>query len=117
MDYTSFELYPLHILGIDESYNDELIAIETIAKSEIAYMGTASDIESVLPYFVFFMFCENRASEVHANAGEGTTIKEFLPSALAQVRAWNLGAKMLNDICIEKVQTANDHYRSQRESI
>ena len=117
MDYTTFEKYPINILGIDESYNDELIAIETLVKSEIEYSGEVSDIESVLPYFVFFKFCEDKSSQV-TTKGESAQVSEMtVPSILSQVRAWNIGAKMLLDVCAEKSTSANLNYQSQRELI
>jgi hypothetical protein len=118
MTYDKFTTYPINILGINESYNNELTAIETLVKTEIAYTGDAADISGVIPYFVFFKFCENRASEVTANNGEQMSTAEFtFPSVLSQVRAWNLGAVKLLSICTEKVETANINYQSQRELI
>ena len=113
MDYTSFEEYPIRILGIDESYNEELTAIETLVKNEIGYAGDAGDVASVLPYFVFFKFLEDKETITNTK-GESYQVAEFsFPSAAQQIRAWNIGVKMLNDICTEKVKTANKYYLSK----
>jgi hypothetical protein len=113
MEYTAFEKYPLQILGIDNSYNDELTAIEGVVVSEIAYTGDASDIASVLPYFVYCAFVESRMSDTTAAAGEQQRTAEFtLPSFNALVRAWNMAVKALNVICAANEQTASDEYTS-----
>lgn len=109
--YENFSAYPIQILGIDDTYNDELTAIETLVKEKIAYTGEVADIESVLPYFVFYKFCEDRLSEVTAKNGENITTSEFtMPSQNTMIRAFNLGVKKLCAICIEKAQTANIIY-------
>ena len=114
MTYETFTKYPLNILGINESYNNELTAIEELVKSEIEYTGDAADISGVIPYFVFFKFCENRETDVTANNGEQSTTAEFTFRAyLSQVRAWNLGAARLLAICNEKGKTANKYYISK----
>jgi len=114
MDYSNFETYPIQIIGINESYNSELKAIEQVVVDEIGYSGEADDLIPILPYFVFFKFCENRASEV-TTKGEMLQVAEFsMPSVLSQIRAWNIGAKLLDDLCTENETTASDNYRSQR---
>ena len=118
MDYSNFEKYPLQIIGINESYNDELTAIEEVVIDEIGYSGDVNDLENILPYFVFFKFCEDRASSVTAKTGEMSEVAEFsVPSVLSQVRAWNIGAKLLDDLCTENEVTADDNYRSQRNML
>lgn len=118
MDYTSFETYPLQILGINDSYNDELTATEALVISEIDYSGNVDDLVSVLPYFVFFKFCENRFSAVDAMAGEQKKVSEFsAPSIETQVRVWNIGAKKLAELCALSGETANCIYQSQRDQI
>lgn len=117
MKYTQFLQYPIRIAGINDSYDSELTAIETSVKNELAYSGNAADIESVLPYFVFFKFCEYKVSEAGVN-GESLKVSDnTMPSVMAQVRAWNLGASKLLAICTEKNTTANENYQSQREEI
>lgn len=114
MNYTNFKQYPIQILGINESYNDELKAIETLVIGEIEYSGEQADIAEILPYFVFFKFCESKFSEV-TTKGEMLQVAEFsVPSVLSQVRAWNIGAKKLDDLCTANETTASDNYRSQR---
>lgn len=111
MDYTAFEKYPIQILGIDESYNDELTAIEEFIISDIAYTGEQSDIESILPYFVFHAFCVNRRSEVSAMTGEQSKVAEFtVPSSEAQTTAWNIGVKKLAAICLLNTKSVSYDY-------
>lgn len=114
MTYENFSTYPIQILGINESYNNELTAIETLVKEEIEYSGEVADIESVLPYFVFFKFCENVQTKVDAKTGENITVSELTkPSYDAQIRAWNIGVKKLISICEEKTATASKYYTSK----
>lgn len=118
MDYTDFLTYPLQILGIDENYNSEIEAMKNLAIDEINYSGDVSDIEPVLPYFVFWLFCENKRSQVVANVGENAQVKEFSYQTMTmQVVAWNIGAKKLREICAEKNKTASEHYQSERNLI
>jgi hypothetical protein len=114
MNYTLFTKYPLQIKGVNQSNNEELIAIETHVKSEIDYTGNENDLEFVLPYFVFFKFCEVKRTEVTATNGEQSQVAEFtLPSTDHQVRVWNTAAKKLADLCAEKNAAANKHYLSK----
>lgn len=114
MNYQDFLTYPLQIVGINEEYDNEITAIEELVKSEIEYSGDDEDIESVLPYFVYFKFCENRESEASATLGEHITVSETVGNSYAaMIRAWNLGVKKLNAICTEKSTTANKYYLSK----
>jgi hypothetical protein len=113
MDYTFFQQYPLNILGIDESYNDELKAIEQVVIDEIDYSGDADDIVPILPYFVFYRFCEDKQSIV-SSKGEMSQVAEFSVLAnAAMIRAWNMGARMLLDACTTNEQTASEIYQSK----
>ena len=114
MEHTTFNKYPIEIKGINQSYNEELTAIEAQVKSEIGYTGQSADITSVLPYFVFFKFCENKRSEVTATNGEQTQIAEMtVPSVDAQIRVWNIAVEKLTAICSAKATTANKYYLSK----
>jgi len=114
MNYTLFTKYPLQIKGVNQSNNEELTAIETHVKSEIEYTGNGNDLEFILPYFVFFKFCEAKRTEVTATNGEQSLVSEFpLPSTDHQVRVWNMAVKKLADLCAEKNATANKYYLSK----
>ena len=114
MKYTEFETYPLTILGIDESYDAELTAIENFVKADIAYTGDMLDLVPILPYFVFHAFCESRRSEVSATNGEHTKVSEFtVPSYDSQKNAWNIGVKKLVALCILKGKTVNCDYLNE----
>ena len=113
MKYTQFLKYPVRISGINESYNDELTAIEEFVKSDINYSGPASDIEPLLPYFVFLKFCENRASEVTVKGETAAVTEHTIPSFESQARAWNIGAEKLKALCEEKLTTAKAKYTSK----
>lgn len=113
MTYENFTTYPIQILGINESYNDEIKAIEDFVISDIEYSGDADDLTSLLPYFVFFAFCESAKSEVYANAGESATVKEHtVPSERTQIAAWNFAVKELSKLCTENKETVNGKYLS-----
>jgi hypothetical protein len=115
MGYEQFNTYPIQILGINESYNDELNAIENEIINEMGYSGNVADLSSVLPYFVFFKFCDYHSSQVSANNGESYQTQEYTtPSMVAQVRVWNMGVKMLASICETNGATVNEIYTSER---
>jgi hypothetical protein len=112
MEYTNFQIYPINVLGIDETYNDELNAIEQVVIDELDYTGDADDLELILPYFVFYKFCENKESDVTAQTGEMAKVAEFsVPSRNSMIRAWNVGVTKLNALCITNSQTVNAVYR------
>lgn len=112
MDYTNFQTYPLNVLGIDESYNEELTAIEQAVIDEIGYTGDVADLELILPYFVFYKFCESKESDVTAQTGEMAKVAEFsVPSSKSMIRAWNFGATKLDNLCVANSQTVNSVYR------
>ena len=112
--YENFTDYPIHILGLNESSNKKLQAIETFVKSDLSYSGDAADLSNILPYFVFFAFCDDKTSSVTSD-GETMAVSDLTkPSVHSQVRAWNIGAKMLDALCTEKKTTANEKYRSER---
>ena len=112
MEYTAFEIYPLQILGIDESHNSEIAAIEDFIVSDIAYTGDANDLIPILPYFVFHNFCESRRSKVTALNGESAQVAEFtIPSYNEQKKVWNIGVEKLNALCLLKTTTSKIDYR------
>jgi hypothetical protein len=114
MDYTIFLNYPLQILGIDESYDSELTAIENFVIFDLEYSGAVEDLEEILPYFVFFHFCENRKSEVSAMTGEQSKVAEFtVPSVVTAISVWNIGVKKLNTLLLANEQTVNELYTSK----
>jgi len=111
MDYTYFQKSPIKLTGIDESYNDELTAIEDFIKSDIAYTGDVLDLIPILPYFVFHNFCDERRSEVVAISGERASVSEFtVPSFEKQKRGLNIGVEKLTALCLLKTTTAKKDY-------
>lgn len=114
MNYTNFQKYPIQISNINESDNNEITAIEELVIKEIAYSGNADDIVDLLPYFVFFKFCEGRFSEVSSSEGEQQKVAEFTtPSMYSMIKAWNIGSAKLLTICTDNETTANEKYQSQ----
>lgn len=109
----NFKKYPIEILGIDATYNEELTAIETFVKSEIEYSGKIADIESVLPYFIFFKYFENKHSETTVKGETAVVAEHTVPSYDIQIRAWNIGAGLLKNICLAKGTTASKKYLSK----
>jgi hypothetical protein len=115
MGYEQFNTYPIQILGIDETYNDELTAIENEVINEMGYSGNVTDLSNALPYFVYFKFCEYHSSQVSATNGESYQTQEYTtPSVVAQVRAWNIGVRLLASICETNGTTVNEIYTSER---
>jgi hypothetical protein len=117
MEYTKFETYPLNISGINESYNEELTAIEGVVSNAISYSGDVADLVNILPYFVFYAFCEDKGSDVTTKGESITSALLTVPSLQKQIKAWNLGAELLRLKCIEKTATANKNYQSQNTSL
>lgn len=114
MDYTNFEKYPIQILGINESYDQELNDILSFVTDDIGYTGDDSDLEEILPYFVFCKFCEKKKSEANVQVGESYQVKEFSENSnLQQIRNWNFAAKKLDELCTANDTEANEVYRSQ----
>ena len=114
LTYTAFQKFPLQIVGIDADYNAKIAAIEEFVVADLAYSGTASDITSVLPYFVFWFFCQDRTTTVSAETGENLQLKEFTEPAIEkQINAWNLGVEKLTAICTEKSTTVKSKYLSK----
>ena len=114
LTYTAFQKFPLQIVGIDADYNAKITAIEEFVVADLAYSGTASDITSVLPYFVFWFFCQDRATNVSVETGENLQLKEFTEPAIEkQINAWNLGVEKLTAICTEKSTTVKSKYLSK----
>ena len=109
----NFKKYPIEILGIDATYNEELTAIETFVKSEIEYTGEDSDIESALPYFIFFKYFENKHSETTVKGETAVIAEHTVPAYDIQIRAWNIGVEFLRDICFIKRTTASKKYLSK----
>ena len=115
MDYTSFQKYPINIIGISERNNAELTAIEEQIVNEIDYSGDVDDLVDILPFFVYFRFCESRISSTTEQTGESITVKEFTETSFfAMCRAWNIGAKKLTDLCAANAQIASSNYQSKR---
>jgi hypothetical protein len=113
MDYTSFLNYPIQVIGIDESYNSELKHIEDLVIFDLEYTGDVADLDEILPYFVYFHFCENRRSEVSAMTGEQSKVSEFtVPSVANSISVWNIGVKKLNALILANSETVNELYTS-----
>ena len=117
VDYTTFQNYPIEIKGINESYNDELNLINDEVVKELNYSGDEDDLSDLLPYFIFYKFCENRQTEVTVSGESAQASELTYISDRSMVRAWNKGAKMLNDLCDANDKTADLIYLSERNLI
>jgi hypothetical protein len=99
MNYTTFQAYPLQIVGITSDYNAKITAIENFIIADLAYSGTAGDVTEILPYFVFWFFCQDAQTTVFTETGENSQVKEFsTPEILKQVQMWNLGVEKLRTL-------------------
>jgi hypothetical protein len=114
MDFTAFQQYPLQIINVSEDDNLELAAIELVVLEEIAYSGDATALESILPYFVYFKFCEDRLTKVTLDGESGSVNDQTKPSDLSMCRAWNKGAEKLAELCESNGATASLNYQSKR---
>lgn len=70
LNYQSFQNFPLQIVGITSDYNAKITAIENYVVSDIAYSGDASDLTAILPYFVFWFFCNDAQTTVVVESGK-----------------------------------------------
>lgn len=99
LTYNDFTSYPLQIVGITSAYNAKITAIENFVTSDLAYSGEASDISAILPYFVFWFFCNDTTTTVFVETGENSQTKEFsTPETIKQVNAWNIGVDKLRTV-------------------
>ncbi len=115
MDYTAFLAEPIRILGIDESYNGDLTNLASIATLRMGYTGSADDVVSILPYFVFYLFCESKKSSVYAETGEQKQLAEFTVEDIYKAKdAWNLGVSMLQSLCRSKGTKASREYLTNK---
>ena len=116
LTFNNFKTYPIEIIGITADYNARITAIETFVLSDLEYSGEASDLNAILPYFVFWYFCQDRTTVVTAQTGENSQVqKEFsTPEIFKQVQAWNLGVKKLQTLIDANEETVNVYYLSKR---
>jgi hypothetical protein len=99
LNYTSFQSFPLQIVGITSDYNSKITSIEKFVIEDLAYSGTASDVTAILPYFVFWFFCNDAKTTVTPENGEMSQVSEFsTPEIFKQVQAWNIGVKKLRAV-------------------
>ena len=99
LTYSSFQTFPLQIVGITSDYNAKIQAIENFVIADLAYSGEASDISAILPYFVFWFFCNDTTTTVFVETGENSQTKEFsTPETIKQVTAWNIGVEKLRTV-------------------
>ena len=113
LTHADFMSFPLQIAGINDSqivtvndeettvylYDEKIGQIEDFVVEDLAYSGEASDVSDILPYFVFWYFCQDCQTTVFAETGENSQVKEFsTPEILKQVWAWNMGVKKLRDV-------------------
>lgn len=111
LNYTAFQQFPLQIIGISSDYNAKITAIENFVVADLSYTGDAGDIEAILPYFVFWFFCQDEKSSVVVEVGENSQIKEFsFPEITKQVMAWDLAVEMLLVVCENNGTSAKAKY-------
>ena len=108
MTYEDFLNFPLQIVGIDLSqtvgetttyvYDSKISKINEFVIDEMAYSGD-EDLTDILPYFVFWFFCQDAATTVFAETGENIQVKKFTtPSMDKQIKNWNTGVDKLRAI-------------------
>jgi hypothetical protein len=115
LTFNDFETYPIEIIGITAYYNARIAAIETFVLSDLEYSGESSDLSTILPYFVFWYFCQDATTTVFVETGENSQVKEFTqPEIFKQVQAWNLGVKRLQTLIDANEETVNEYYLSKR---
>lgn len=115
LTFTGFKSFPLQIVGITEDYNAKINEIETFVVSDLAYSGEVGEVNAVLPYFVFWFFCQDAQTTVVVETGENAQVQEFsYPEIFKQVQNWNIGVEKLQAICDEKGTTVNEKYLSKR---
>lgn len=99
LTYSSFQTFPLQIVGVTSDYNAKITAIENFVTADLAYSGDAGDLTAILPYFVFWFFCQDTQTTVFVETGENSQVKEFsTPEILKQVQNWNIGVDKLRTL-------------------
>ena len=116
MTYESFTAYPLEIQGITAASNEKITAISDYVLDKLEYSGDAADLDAILPYFVFFHFCEDLLTDVSARTGETAIIREESNySTLKMVKSWNEGVYKLLALLEDKTEeSSNLYYQSYR---
>ena len=117
--HEAFTAYPLEIKGITSESDEHIIAISDFVLEKLEYTGDASDLDALLPYFVYFHFIEDLLTDVSVRTGETAIIRdESNYSTFKMVKAWNEGVYKLLALLAEKTgETANKEYQSKRELI
>jgi len=108
LTHADFNSYPVIISGINKSegsgeslvylYDAMISGLEEFVNSDMAYTGSVT-VSAVFKYFVYYLFCQEQASTVTANAGENINIdKVSMPSRDKQIFAWNYGVESLRTL-------------------
>lgn len=124
LTYESFTAYPLEIKGITAESDEHIVAISDYVLEKLEYTGDAADLDALLPYFVYFHFCEDLLTDVSVRTGETSIIREESNfSTFKMCKMWNEGVtKLLALLALEvdgvaSTETANEEYQSKRELI
>lgn len=113
MFYENFKNYPLKIHGITEASENHLLAIKEQFLKDLKYSGDVSEVEDVIPYFVFYLFLHD--AETNASVGVGETRQkrdESTQDYQLAVNSWNLGVESLSKILEDKETSCNPHFIS-----
>jgi len=114
MTHETFTAYPLEIKGITDASDEKITAIKDFVLEKISYSGDAADLETLLPYFVYFHFLEDLITDVSVNTGETAIIREESNRDIVKmVRSWNEGVEKLNGLIEDKKETCNPKYQSK----
>jgi hypothetical protein len=106
--YSDFTTYPTKILGIDETSDTDLQAMELVAIDMLDYSGAVADITEVIKLLVFVLFCSGNKSFVSVDNGENRDVDSVREPMTAQKNtAMFLAEKKLKAICSANGTTAD----------
>lgn len=114
MTHEAFTIYPLEIKGITSASDEKISAIRDFVIEKIAYSGNVSDLDAILPYFVYFHFLQDLITDTSVNTGETAIIRdESNRDAFKMSKAWNEGVDMMKELTANNRETYSDKYKSK----
>ena len=114
MNHETFTAYPLEIKGITSASDEKIQAIKDFVLEKISYSGDVADLETLLPYFVYFHFLEDLLTDTSVNTGETAIIREQSNRDTAKmIKVWNEGVSRLAALTADNGETYNQKYKSK----
>lgn len=116
--FDTFQKYPIIILGVKETDNQQLTDMEEQVINKIAYTGEQVDIQDVINFFVYCEFVKFRSSSTSVQNGERFyTVENTTETKRNWLYVWNLACDNLQRIATDAGETFNCEYASNYSNI